>query len=166
MRAYVSMAEVEKVWLDAMGSGYISDREPEQVPQYQNFTKRFVHEIRGFKVVDEWTSVSGEDFSFGRTMVWRDGFPLWVMQYYGYYKERAIPFLKEALTENYVRRRVFLAGRGPDFYQSRELDLNYSNAVHQGSTFTAFTALESIQDRSNGEHLGHHRIMGGRMCPE
>lgn len=126
----------------------------------ESFAKRFVHKDRGLQVEDKWTSVSGSTQSYGRTVITRDGIPVWYMQYAGWYEDAATPHLKAALTESY-RDRMFIGGRGPRRFDSEKLI--YRNVLGPNSGFTAFHGREFIRARDNGAMLGVHYYSGGVM---
>lgn len=103
--------------------------------------------VRGlWRYADMWFSRNGK--SFGQTVIWYDGAPVWGMQYGGWWKKsdgRVIPFLKRALTAAYMMEQ-FWGGRGPGLYKEEDCSLSYSNSAALGA-FGEFEGREDIIDR-------------------
>lgn len=144
-------------------SGYASGVAPEIVSRFKGDpgTKRNVWEdTGGWLGIDEWRTSSLGDGSNGTTSIYQKNTLLWEMQYGGNYPEHAIPFLREALLENYSRH-VWCGGRGSQKYFKD--DYRYFNNVGIGSDFTNFYGQETIEQKIDGlwTPIGTHHYRGG-----
>lgn len=147
---------IEAKFFEAMRNGYVSGKTPSQLKD-KSFCIQYVKGL--WRVTDRWDvgvlpciNVSGE------TRIFYDNIQVWVMQYFGAYAQKVIPFLKGALLENY-QKNIFLGGRGPQEYTSE--NLTYQNKIDAGSSFHNFRGEERI---FHDEHLmGEHRYQGGLL---
>lgn len=133
--------KVESFYLDASVNTYAADAPKTTITELPR-SKVLRYELGELTYVDLWFSY--EIHSFGQTIIWRGGIPIWGMQYHGSVLDqdsRILPFLKRALKEAYMRRE-FLGGRGPLNYA--ELPLKYRNRPHPSSTFLRFSGEEQI----------------------
>lgn len=157
---FPSSKELERNFLAAMARGFASDNKPEGVAD-QTLAKQFRTRFGDILVEDRWYFRAGSIHSGGQTVIWYKGEPVWYMSYYGRYREEALPFLKQVLRQNYIRRPRFQGGRGPEVHNGRTM--TYANAVDSGSSFEKFSGREAIYDRRDGMAFGEHRYMGGMI---
>ncbi len=162
VEAKIDAKELEQVWLDAMAAGWVSGSKSEILPRYPHTQlSRYMSPDSRFVVEDHWLSLPGVDASSGETHIYLDGVPVWVMQYYGWYDHLAIPVLKEALSINYLKNRIFFGGRGPNKYECG--NVYYFNYPNPGSSFKEFAGREDVMDVSLGIKRGYHRYQGGLL---
>jgi hypothetical protein len=108
--------QAPEVFMDAMMAGYVSDSKKSSVPELAG-SKQLIYTCHDWKVTDTYIVTPAGDQSAGMTIISYGGIPVWSMQYLGKYTKEAIPFLKEALAENY-KHKIWHGGRGPGAYDS------------------------------------------------
>jgi hypothetical protein len=86
-------------------------------------------------LVDQW----GPDG--GRTFIFEDNVPIWLMRYYGKYPKNRIPLLKAALADRY-KDGDFVGGRGPGSFEVPGEVGWYRNAWK--GDFSNFSGRETI----------------------
>ncbi|TSC56630.1 MAG: Uncharacterized protein G01um101418_254 [Parcubacteria group bacterium Gr01-1014_18] len=116
-------------------------------------------------LLDYYFVAPNSNSSYGSTVIWIAGRPVWLMHYGGWYDEPVIPFLKRALMQNYSEN-FFWGGRGPERLEGESHTLQYLNNVEQND-FNSFRGSEyiiSTSDQSGkpeGQKLGGHHYFGG-----
>jgi hypothetical protein len=153
----VYCAAMLKGFADAEVLPYI-DR---NLPPYIRKTVYFGGESNGkfdpyLRVEDTW-KVTKSGLSSGITTVFHDTTPLWEMHYQGWYKKAALPFLKEALRENF-EKGLFFGGRGPRIYTNSSLKFQYVNYPGENN-WKYFRSSEQICVIG-----GNHEVMGFHDC--
>jgi hypothetical protein len=152
--------EIESIFFEAMRRGYAGGSAEETallgLPGY----KAIIYECGSLKVIDYYCKSEPPDAnSMGSTVIIYDGKPLWCMNYGGFYRELAIPFLKKALLKNYERDE-FLGGRGPEKFE--EGRMVYSNKSK--GNFLRFEGAEEIILKPDagqpGHSIGWHKFFG------
>lgn len=143
----------------AMNDGYASGIKANKVTILRILgAKVVIYRNKPFTVIDLWFVTGFSTFSWGMTVILCEGFPVWVMQYYGHYQKATLPFLKEALRSTY-KLLVFRGGRGDETFESDTY--TYSNAA--SGSFSDFSGYESIRERESGQSVGFHRYHGGAL---
>ncbi|MDD4804070.1 MAG: DUF5680 domain-containing protein [Candidatus Pacebacteria bacterium] len=126
------------------------------------FEKTNTYRYGNFIVVDRWTVSDHSNISSGTTVILFVEVPVWIMTYSGSYPKNVIPFLKEALSEQY-KTGEFRGGRGPYRWVSEKF--LYRNNVHENevNNFSCFSGHEEIVDQKTGKVLGFHEYSGMSM---
>lgn len=143
--------DIELFFLEAKARGYEADALKMSIPDLPG-SKVLRYQRGDYLYVDCW--FSSETKSFGQTVIWFQGRPIWCMQYHGYWEavdERVIPFLKRALRST----TEFVGGRGP--FRYNEGSLTYRNFPIK-KDFAEFNGEEEI--RENGARLFFHAYSG------
>ncbi|PIR98872.1 hypothetical protein COT87_02465 [Candidatus Collierbacteria bacterium CG10_big_fil_rev_8_21_14_0_10_44_9] len=156
-----NLKETQGFFFEMMLAGYTSKEEPEKFFQFDGHkgTKRFSYQkAGGWHGIDEWEHTSGE-WSKGTTLIYKDGRPVWQMDYWGYYPKECIPFLKKALAKNY-RERLWLGGRGPNIFELPNESWFYSNSTFVEHDFHEFLGRDFIVDKVTRKEVGWHRYTG------
>jgi len=124
--------------------------------------KAITFEEGELRLVDAYW-VNGRN-SFGLTVIWRNVVPVWHMQCHGWYEERAIPVVNEALRRAYNRER-FEGGRGTSDTTNEDGSLRYMNDPDWLFwEFPKFHGSEGVQDRSGDLRLiGNYEYSGGLL---
>ncbi len=156
----LNVGEIEQIFFMAMRAGYAAEDAVETSLPGMPGSKVIEYRQGGYLVKDCWFVIPDSPYSFGQTIIWQNSIPVWQMNYMGYYKKVAIPFLKRALRENY-ERGIFHGGRGPKHFQSGEIEY-YNNADASG--FERFFGKESIY-RNHVTALGWHQYQGSILFP-
>jgi hypothetical protein len=146
-----------------MNAGYASDSKKGTLPGLPG-SKLLTHDRGRWGVVDVYIVTRLSSQSGGTTIISYDGVPVWMMQYFGWYKPVAIPCLKAALKRAYGEEK-FYAGRGPLSFEYEgflyrnwvKMDMHFQNEFH-----TSFRGSEDIHDKE-GVLWGMHRFHGGIM---
>lgn len=160
---------IEKVFFLAMNAGYATDVVPRlirEMPWMRAIPFEHNEDGHHFLVIDSWSISPDSTFSFGSTVIVRDGIPVWYMTYNGRYSEEVISFLRKALEANYSSFE-FYGGRG-SFIYPRERNpggYRYFNQVTMGSSFRGFSGKEEIVFNDSGILLGNHSYEGNLMFP-
>jgi hypothetical protein len=141
-----------------MAQGYAQDAAKSTIAGMPG-SKVIAFDIDDFTIKDTYFVTPFSDISFGWTVVWFQGKPVWYMQYSGEYPKRVIPFLKRCLNEAYAAGKFF-CGRGPWIVEGG--DLVYENSPGAYRSFDDFSGLEIIRD-VNDHRLGSHRYNGGSL---
>lgn len=153
--------EIEEFFFEGMVDGWVSGREPEDVPDMPGY-KQYCHKRGNLSLIDRFGTTPFGHQSGGFTVIWMTvneiTFPVWQMNFWGWYLPQATDIVKAALHSHYSGR-IFLGGRGPELYSMDDLD--YSNACAGGSSFTIFHGLEKVWHRNSGMIMGEH-FYGGR----
>lgn len=165
------IVEARDFFFEAMRKGYAGGAEKTSIPglpgieaiPYKFDGKGYIVD---FYLMDWYAAPEGSLKSAGSTMIWYKDQPVWVMHYGGFYQNKAIPFLKEALFTAY-QRRMFYGGRGQSFYLNPEWEMGYINRLASGDffpmdieAFESFEGREEIFDLQTSESLGWHRYWG------
>lgn len=153
-----SVREIQKFFFRAMLRGYVSpDAGKTVIPGMPGYKSVIIDEGE-FRLVDAWCSNTFSQKSAGITTIsWRN-YPVWVMNYGGYYPETSsiISLLKKALRMAYESNE-FLGGRG---IRCAEKDFFYVNNPLLNS-FSQFRGREEIRfGGENGEVVGFHEYWG------
>lgn len=150
----------QKVFFDAMNAGYSAKENPAKGTIAELPGSKTITYTQGpWKVVDTYFVTPASDWSGGTTVIWYEGVPVWMMQYFGMYKKHAIPFLKMELRHAYSTRQ-FIGGRGVGFHM--HLGYTYTNHLAHNSNFQLFSGREHVE---GPEELtsGWHQYHGGMM---
>lgn len=108
-----------------------------------------------YRIIDRYHVVPQSPYSVGTTMIRFRDVPIWWISYGGFYQERAIPFLKAALSKTYEAGE-FVGGRGPRTYT--EGGMCYEN-IFRGDVHR-FSGREEIRNQDPHELLGFHEYLG------
>lgn len=154
--------EVKEVFFKASLQGWVGEAKKIIIPEFPGY-KVIVWEESDWRYLDMYFVVSNTSQSYGTTIVWFKGVPVFIMSYGGWYDKEVIPFLKEALQLNYQQKR-FLGGRGPLIhYQSSNSGntnlLAYFNNPKWMSV-DSFDGWEEIAERATGKRKGYHEYWG------
>lgn len=168
--------EAKGVFLEAMRQGYASGMVRMAAPVLPG-TKSTEFKRGLWRVVDTWISGNG-GHSAGWTTMFMGDHAFWQMSYQGRYEQRALPFLKRALMENYSKN-IFLGGRGPENFSDGSGDglLIYKNEplvsahsrepTHEFDEFYRIETITSIRKtdevKSFSYPVGFHRVQGMRL---
>jgi hypothetical protein len=164
-----SKKEALTAFFKLMAAGFATGAKPELFPRFpgDESTQRHVwQDDSGWLGIDEWRTTPLGDGSNGTTSLYFAGTLVWEMQYGGYYPERAMPVLRQALALNYTNRRWF-GGRGHG-------TLGVGNFIYHNlpvagidgegwGNFSEFSGTEYIEEHAAGEWLtiGIHYYRGG-----
>jgi hypothetical protein len=157
-------AEIQKMFFEAMNAGYAAEGKPRKgsIAELPG-SKTITYAKDPWLVVDVYQVTPISTFSGGTTHIWYEGAEVWMMQYFGWYYEEAIPCLKAALRESYAKKE-FCGGRGPTFLETKAPKLHYMNKPDKCS-FDWFHGVETIET-PGGATMGIHRYQGGLMTLE
>lgn len=145
----------KEVFFKAHLAGYAGDGK-DSVKTKSADGKVTIEFIEGdYRVLDEYYTTPHSDHSFGTTIIFYKGAPVWMMHYRGYYRKKVIPFLKEALGKAYAAN-AFFGGRGIRTYVVERL--HYQN-FPMGS-WSDFKGMEEIRIYETREQLGYHDYGG------
>jgi hypothetical protein len=168
--ALPSVREIADFFFEGSLRGYASGAEAN--PYFVvglSGAKCYTYSHRWFFYVDcYWVGESG--FSWGFTMIWYRGVPVWQMSYQGKCSnEAALPFLKKCLYEAYESRK-FLGGRGVDLGDI-PAGGNFSYFNHWDGGFTNFRGNESISEYGPGndarsKQVFWHSFQGMLLIPD
>ncbi|MFZ1987966.1 MAG: DUF5680 domain-containing protein [Minisyncoccia bacterium] len=150
---------VQMAWSKAMMTGYATSSLSTNVSGFPG-SKRITVKVGMFLVTDTWHVTPMSTVSGGTTLISFEEIPVWMMHYFGFYSESAIPLLKQALYKNY-KNRIFHGGRGPRYF-GVDGSYWYENLVGKGSSFKKFSGEEQIHDKGP-RCIGYHRYHGGSM---
>jgi hypothetical protein len=148
----------------AMVEGYASKTRSVRAVARHPGSKQISYQEGPWTITDTWHVTPLSQFSGGATHIYFEGKLVWMMQYFGYYPEELIPFLKEALAVEYKERR-FNGGRGPRGLISSDKKLIYNNRP-DAKSFESFHGIETIRPRHEDptpKNSGWHRYHGGLM---
>ena len=162
----MSMLRVQMFFFEAMMKGWATSPEKHPIPGLPG-SKSITYEDAGLKLVDYYfVSKLPPYLTYGTTVIYEFGNPVWVMHYGGDYDKRVIPFLKSVLMRNY-QDKVFVGGRGPERLEGEDHTLQYLNNVEEKSSFIRFRGHEQIITTSEqwkvpvGQKMGEHWYFGG-----
>lgn len=150
----VDMTQVQQFFFKAMIRGWAAGVQKIKIAEMPGY-KAIPFQEGEFRLLDCYCVNPHSQMSAGTTTIWFQGVPVWVMNYGGYYEERAILFLKRALLETYEAQR-FVGGRGPIMYS--EGPLVYVNTPRLNG-FVGFEGHEKVFDLA-GVQLGYHTYSG------
>ena len=154
------LERAKELFFEAMVSGYANPKTKKTTLEGLPGSKVILFEKDEFKVTDVYFTHLGSDLSSGMTIIHHQDKPIWIMHYGGWYKEEAIPFLKEVLRIAY-QKVYFSGGRGINPFQNNSF--LYLNKVERNS-FSDFKGREEIY-HGNGSFLGFHEYFGGSLIP-
>lgn len=163
--------QILPVFFAAMREGYATENPEKSTFNEFPGSKVITFEKEGFIVKDcYFSSKQMGELSFGQTVIFYEGVPVWVMSYQGWYAKSVIPLLKSALWENYGAREegIFFGGRGPDTFLSKEKrfeGLVYLNKLNSLNDWKIFWGKEDIVDQINSRSMGWHKYQGMLMVP-
>lgn len=152
------LKEVEKFFFRAMLRGYVSPDAGKILVSGMPGYKSIIINEGEFRLIDAWCSNIFSQKSAGITTIsWRN-YPVWVMNYGGYYPELSaiISLLKKALRTAYEANE-FLGGRG--IIECNEGGFFYKNTLSLNS-FSWFKGREEIKSGKNGRIMGFHEYWG------
>ncbi len=150
-------AEAEAMFFEAMLQGYVNGAEMVPVAGFPGF-KMAPPYVRGpWTVSDPYVNSALRLGSSGTTTIWFRDFPVWTMQYLGWYHKDAIPCLKAALRAAYEKKQFF-AGRGPKHFEHE--GYLYENTIDPGASFNGQFGCEEIIYSPKNEVMGGHVIRG------
>jgi len=158
-----NLKEIQGFFFEMMLAGYASGKEPEsfiRFPGHRGAKRISYQETGGWNVTDEWEPTNSGDGSKGTTTIYKDGYPVWEMHYWGEYPKKCIPFLKLAIANNY-KKQIWLGGRGP--YEFADKDWLYHNSPAGKHSFLNFHGHEFIVNKSLGKKVGWHSYIGGSL---
>ncbi len=149
------LKEIEAVFFAAMIAGYAAEANKSVVSTFPRL-KLIPYTKGNYTVHDGYYTKNTSNASFGSTIIWHRGEPVWSISYQGRYDERAIPFLKRALMVNYASH-IFNGGRGPaEFIYAGWI---YRNVVLEDHGFRHFRGREEIS-RVGECSYGWHEYQG------
>jgi len=156
-------ARAQQTFFDLMLAGYAADAIPERVVRFKGDLGTKCNtwgDPKDWFAIDEWRSTQCGNGSNGTTSIYYRTHPIWEMQYGGFYPERVIPFLKKALSANYIHQ-IWIGGRGPKVYFDSVY--RYRNRPTDMSLFEEFKGKETIHEQVDGQwtEIGHHYYRGG-----
>ena len=164
-----TVSELEAFFFRAMLAGYVASASKKTkkttIPELPG-SKKIVHQEEDLKLVDFYFVSAKSYHSYGTTIIYDQGVPVWMMQYGGWYFQEAIPVLKQALRSAYGKSHFF-GGRGPAKFSLKEFRATYRNDIHRSSSFRKFSGNEEILMVPAGAILPHrygsHQYFGGVM---
>lgn len=157
MKMELDLDVVKKIFLKAKACGWSADAEKIESIEFPN-SKIIPFFLGDFRMIDHYVVNPNSDMSAGTTTIWHKDRPVWVMNYGGYYKKEAIPFLKSCLQRAYVKERRFYGGRGPKFVKDERF--TYVNRIEKND-FIDFAGEEEIVDSNfNQRCFGYHWYRG------
>jgi hypothetical protein len=112
----------------------------------------------GITITDCWQTTPLTRKSFGTTTLSCPEGIIWMMQYWGEYPDKVIPFLRKALYKSYSEHK-FIGGRGPHYFTDGKYI--YIN-IPSSNDFDNFEGGEHILDEE-GNVLGWHKYHGMKM---
>lgn len=159
--------DAQQTFFDLMLNGYADrHRTPEETGFFPGDTsvRRFVWPLDGkpnkkdWFAIDQWVISPGRRGSFGNTILYHHGIPVWCMQYTGEYPDEVRRFLKGALFHTFSSKE-WCGGRGPKEYGG-------TGRIYQNEwngNFESFRGEEFIatKDGSFFEKCGGHIYAGG-----
>ena len=155
---------IETFYLNAMTEGFVSTTsKPRKVPNLPD-SKQVIFQRDGWKLTDTWHVTPASDYSGGATHIYFEDTLVWMMHYFGRYPQSLIPFLKEALAEEFKNKR-FTGGRGPKQLIFKNKGLIYRNQA-EDPRFIHFHGEETLGpalELENDQNFGWHRYHGGLM---
>lgn len=151
----VDMKEVQEFFFKAMIQGWACGVEKINMPNMPGY-KKIEFRDGNFYLADLYCVTPESDKSAGTTTIWVNGIPVWWMSFNGFYNEKAIAFLKEALLDVYSKH-IFLGGRGPRGFKGS--GMTYINNPWKND-FSDFEGKEEILVRGTRQSLGWHRYRG------
>ncbi|MEK7567545.1 MAG: DUF5680 domain-containing protein [Patescibacteria group bacterium] len=148
--------KVKEFFFTAMMQGWaVAGSKKIKIPDMPGY-KAIAFREGDFYLLDRYCVTPNSLKSAGTTTIWFRNDPIWVMNYEGFYEERAIIPLKEALFFSY-RTGQFVGGRGPKIYVDG--NMIYVNQSRHNE-FQEFDGIEEIFDGSKEESLGNHKYSG------
>ncbi len=168
-----SLDEIREIFFRAMlESSWASGGESMVIPS-EPHTKCVVWTDGGhWMVVDKWTSIPGSNASYGSTIVYYKGRPVWMKHFEGEYTKEASALVKQALLAAWSKRN-FHASRGAPSFSGKitgvsELDgLVYINDVGPSrfgdagmDDFAKFSCYEEVYRADDQTRVGWHRVSG------
>lgn len=151
----INLREVEQFFFKAMVEGYAAGGQKIKIADMPNY-KAIPFRDGDFYLLDRYCVTPHGPKSAGTTTIWFQDAPVWLMNYGGYYEERAIKFLKTALRKAYEARQFF-GGRGPLVFS--EGSLVYVNQP-RFNDFLKFEGREEVFDLDTRSSLGWHEYWG------
>lgn len=151
----IDLKEVEQFFFKAMIEGWTAGGKKIVIPHMPNY-KALPFRDGDFYLLDRYCVTTHGPKSAGTTTIWFQDAPIWLMNYGGYYEERAIKFLKAAIRKAYGAHQFF-GGRGPLLFS--EGSLVYVNQPRLNN-FSKFEGREEVFDLETGGSLGWHEYWG------
>ncbi|HBI25394.1 MAG: hypothetical protein UT41_C0001G0495 [Candidatus Wolfebacteria bacterium GW2011_GWC2_39_22] len=114
-----------------------------------------------YRVLDRYYTTPYSEASFGTTIIFYQGNPIWMMHYAGLYKGiEAVRFLREVLAKAY-QAKEFFGGRGCSMFADYARALWYTNAIEKDrDDFQYFKGREEITGMDGLTKLGFHEYSG------
>ena len=155
----------QRSFFEAMKQGWASGASAKKdfpFPGAKGYESNFRYGHARLRFLDYYFVNELSRTSFGTKVAFQFGEPVWMMQYGGWYKKEAIPFVKTALMSAYGASQ-FRGGRGPaSFYDNNSYPgLLYVNEC-ESESFENFKGREFVTD-GFGKLLGEHSFFGGLM---
>jgi len=158
----MNIEEIQKFFFKAMKEGWAANGKKFTIPALPNYKGiEFRSEKEDLRLLDFYCVTPNSSKSAGTTTIWHKDIPVWLINYGGFYKECAIPFLKNALQKT-IEKREFLGGRGPLVFVDEYAGLVYFNNPVQND-FSKFYGHEQIFDILTENLLGYHDYWGFSM---
>lgn len=151
---YPTEEEIMKIFFMSKEEGWASGKKGE--PLMTAGFKKITFEHENYTVDDCWSNTLDSNKSSGATTIWYKHFPVWQMQYMGWYEKDVILFLKKCLMKAYSKK-IFLGGRGLENVSKDKLF--YLNTIFCNK-FIDFSGEEKIYDTSTCDLLGCHKYQG------
>ena len=103
---------LQEFFLEAMRKGYAAEAKKVGIPHMNHRGIPHVSPDGTLYLIDSCCVNTSTDHSAGTTTIFECDQPVWWMNYVGYYRPDATPYLKAALKFAYGHNR-FVGGRGP-----------------------------------------------------
>lgn len=146
---------IQSFFFKAMTEGWASGGQKIKIPDMPGY-KGIPFRDGDFYLLDRYCVSPYSSSSAGTTTIWFKDVPVWVMNYGGYYQERAIPLLMTALRSTYGKAN-FVGGRGPRVFRSGVMV--YVNHPRLNG-FVKFEGREEVFVAETSEPLGFHEYWG------
>ncbi|HVZ76051.1 MAG TPA: DUF5680 domain-containing protein [Candidatus Paceibacterota bacterium] len=163
------LKEIERAFFQGIFAGWVHGEEGHRnllnwhTVEYHEVIWEYHLNFRApISVIDRWGNDPASGKPSGSTFITVADTPAWVMWYGGdSYNEDVLPFLREALIENY-RENKFCGGRGPATY--RKGNLLYTNKFEGDFLhFSGHEYIEYVRDNEEKQNAGSHKYWGGSL---
>ncbi|MFA6132298.1 MAG: DUF5680 domain-containing protein [Patescibacteria group bacterium] len=168
MSALPTVAETMAFFMMAKNETYASGKESKRLPFFPK-AKMMTFGEGDFRYIDTWLSYGKPNkysirYSFGITVIFYRGKPIWLMWYQGWWRSNVpgvLNFLRRAL----AAATEFRGGRGPGFFREGD-GMSYTNAYDDlwdlEKTFTDFRGHDLVNVWENkSPHTVYYHDYGG-----